>query len=178
MMLLSHRILDRLGWLPCLCAWWEVSCLAVVICGYFVAPDAGGDTCSCLSLPKRASDAARSKSNNPDTTRCAKRGALRGPPCSRRHAIAGGGVQSPCRQCRCIHLTFTHTTIMDEKVVQDTDAAARAAELQDEAALFASPLPLTGERKTTTRRELWAGDLHFGANRSSLGISTTLATLG
>ena len=26
----------------------------------------------------------------------------------------------------------------------------------DEAALFASPLPITGERKTTTRTELWA----------------------
>lgn len=25
----------------------------------------------------------------------------------------------------------------------------------DEAALFASPLPITGERKTTTRTELW-----------------------
>lgn len=27
----------------------------------------------------------------------------------------------------------------------------------DEAALFASPLPITGERKTTTRTELWVG---------------------
>jgi hypothetical protein len=29
----------------------------------------------------------------------------------------------------------------------------------DEAALFASPLPITGERKTTTRTELWVGAL-------------------
>ena len=27
----------------------------------------------------------------------------------------------------------------------------------DEATLFASPLPITGERKTTTRKELWVG---------------------
>jgi len=32
-----------------------------------------------------------------------------------------------------------------------------AAEIEDEAALFASPLPITGERKTTTRKEIWVG---------------------
>jgi hypothetical protein len=30
--------------------------------------------------------------------------------------------------------------------------------IQDEATLFASPLPLTGARKTTTKKELW---VHF-----------------
>lgn len=30
---------------------------------------------------------------------------------------------------------------------------------RDEAALFASPLPMTGERKTTKRKEIWVGDV-------------------
>jgi hypothetical protein len=32
-----------------------------------------------------------------------------------------------------------------------------APELLDEATLFASPLPIVGERKTTTRKEIWVG---------------------
>lgn len=34
---------------------------------------------------------------------------------------------------------------------------SRQVTVEDEATLFASPLPITGERKTTTRKELWVG---------------------
>lgn len=62
----------------------------------------------------------------------------------------------------------------DDAVIAD-ETAARAAVLEDEAALFASPLPLTGERKTTTRKELW---VRTGWSESDLclGISIMLAT--
>jgi hypothetical protein len=35
------------------------------------------------------------------------------------------------------------------------DRLHQSSSLVDEAAVFASPLPLTGDRKTTTRVELW-----------------------
>ena len=35
------------------------------------------------------------------------------------------------------------------------DPAEVSLQVADEATLFASPLPITGERKTTTRKELW-----------------------
>ena len=38
----------------------------------------------------------------------------------------------------------------------EADPHAAATTLVDEATLFASPLPITGERKTTTRKELWS----------------------
>ncbi|KAL1404821.1 hypothetical protein Q8F55_008431 [Vanrija albida] len=38
----------------------------------------------------------------------------------------------------------------------------------DEATLFASPLPITGERKTTTRKELWSWYIYYVGN-SGLG---------
>jgi hypothetical protein len=40
--------------------------------------------------------------------------------------------------------------------------------ITDEATLFASPLPITGERKTTTRRELWSWYIYYVGN-SGLG---------
>lgn len=53
---------------------------------------------------------------------------------------------------------------MDEKTVSGTNepahhghALSRQVTVEDEATLFASPLPITGERKTTTRKELWVG---------------------
>jgi hypothetical protein len=35
----------------------------------------------------------------------------------------------------------------------------------DEAALFASPLPITGERKVTTRKEIWVRGAHRAARQ-------------
>lgn len=61
----------------------------------------------------------------------------------------------------------------DALIAEET--AARAAALEDEAALFASPLPTTGERKTTTRKELWASSRPQAY--PSRGTSTTWATL-
>lgn len=43
-----------------------------------------------------------------------------------------------------------------------------AAGLGDEATLFASPLPITGARKTTTRKELWSWYAYYVGN-SGLG---------
>lgn len=42
--------------------------------------------------------------------------------------------------------------------VQDDSA------LTDEATLFASPLPIVGERKTTTRKEVWVSYYHHRTN--------------
>lgn len=39
----------------------------------------------------------------------------------------------------------------------EADVFTSTPGMSDEAILFASPLPLTGERKTTTRKELWVG---------------------
>lgn len=47
--------------------------------------------------------------------------------------------------------------------------------IPDEAALFASPLPITGERKTTTRTELWVCVLRGDANCRA-GTCTMSAT--
>lgn len=44
--------------------------------------------------------------------------------------------------------------VEDDKRVADDQRSVMEA-VGDEAALFASPLPITGERKTTTRTELW-----------------------
>jgi hypothetical protein len=38
------------------------------------------------------------------------------------------------------------------------------AGLVDEAAIFASPLPITGERKTTTRVELWVSGTNWASH--------------
>jgi hypothetical protein len=55
---------------------------------------------------------------------------------------------------------------------------AETSSLVDEAALFASPLPLTGDRKTTTRVELWVCQLIISASwlTPSLGTCTTSVT--
>ncbi len=43
----------------------------------------------------------------------------------------------------------------DTEEVGQAGALRRLPETKDEAALFASPLPIVGDRKTTTRREIW-----------------------
>lgn len=43
----------------------------------------------------------------------------------------------------------------DENPYGGAGAGAGASSLIDEAALFASPLPMVGVQKTTTRKELW-----------------------
>lgn len=53
-----------------------------------------------------------------------------------------------------------HNGIRDDLSVRDIPLDGRDEKsvlevVPDEAALFASPLPITGERKTTTRTELW-----------------------
>lgn len=50
----------------------------------------------------------------------------------------------------------------------EADPHAAATAHVDEATLFASPLPITGERKTTTRKELWSWYLYYVGN-SGLG---------
>jgi hypothetical protein len=47
------------------------------------------------------------------------------------------------------------TTMQESKRMQ-VDDPGHPDEIVDEVAVFASPLPMTGERKTTTRVELWA----------------------
>ena len=50
---------------------------------------------------------------------------------------------------------FTEKKEQDVENLEPLSAADVAASVTDEATLFASPLPITGERKTTTRKELW-----------------------
>lgn len=57
------------------------------------------------------------------------------------------------------------------------DQASLLEVVPDEAALFASPLPITGERKTTTRTELWVRKPYTTARADSrAGTSTMSAT--
>lgn len=62
--------------------------------------------------------------------------------------------------------TFEHSTITMEGT--QTNHGSRADKQQevivDEATLFASPLPITGERKTTNRNELWVSAIGPGRN--------------
>lgn len=47
-----------------------------------------------------------------------------------------------------------------------TTRGEKKTEYIDESALFASPLPITGERKTTTRVELWASQSRVTKGRA------------
>lgn len=57
--------------------------------------------------------------------------------------------------------------------VQDDSA------LTDEATLFASPLPIVGERKTTTRKEVWVSYYHHRTNNhvTAVWVNDTRPTL-
>lgn len=44
---------------------------------------------------------------------------------------------------------------LEREAPEDAYLTAGNSGLVDEAALFASPLPMVGEQKTTTRKELW-----------------------
>lgn len=54
------------------------------------------------------------------------------------------------------------------------DSERRLESIDDEATLFASPLPITGERKTTKRKEIWVRPIQRGSADCSRGISTML----
>nr|XP_019009024.1 uncharacterized protein I206_05664 [Kwoniella pini CBS 10737]OCF47805.1 hypothetical protein I206_05664 [Kwoniella pini CBS 10737] len=56
----------------------------------------------------------------------------------------------------------------DEDKNQAPPAQDGGMQLTDEATLFASPLPIVGERKTTTRKEVWSWYLYYVGN-SGLG---------
>jgi hypothetical protein len=51
--------------------------------------------------------------------------------------------------------------------VDGVPASIDPSRTSDEATLFASPLPIVGNRKTTTRKELWVGQ------GTSLGYATS-----
>ncbi|ORX41263.1 protein-vacuolar targeting-related protein [Kockovaella imperatae] len=60
--------------------------------------------------------------------------------------------------------------VFPEKLGRDIEGGPVLAGslISDEATLFASPLPITGNRKTTTRKELWSWYLYYVGN-SGLG---------
>ncbi|WVR08359.1 hypothetical protein IAU60_005414 [Kwoniella sp. DSM 27419] len=54
---------------------------------------------------------------------------------------------------------------MDETTENKRDLALPPSErIKDEATLFASPLPIVGERKTTTRKEIWSWYFYYVGN--------------
>jgi hypothetical protein len=79
--------------------------------------------------------------------------------------------------------SFTELIIMSTTDAQKMGGEARTNEehgpIIDEATLFASPLPITGERKTTTRVELWVRvrfASHIPRSDNSRGMCITLET--
>ncbi|WWD16286.1 hypothetical protein CI109_100712 [Kwoniella shandongensis] len=56
-----------------------------------------------------------------------------------------------------------------QRDIAPVDAPLNAGSISDEATLFASPLPIVGQRKTTTRIEVWSWYLYYVGNSGLAG---------